>query len=280
MTPPIENTTQETLDFRPKTEQNSTNAIPYGYCHCGCGEKTSVPTYTHRTHNIIKGIPSKYVSGHNRSMPPLDANRPHRDARRCACGGWRDRMAEKCRDCWNKDGKPPEDPETYIINGKPRRRIALTQGQYAIVDAKNYDRMNKFNYYAHRNRHGNGSYYAKRSISIGGGKCIPVPMQYDVMTPNPGEIIDHIDPIETLNNCEDNLRSAPQRFNTFNRRRHSNNTSGRKNVHKRGNKWIVRITAFGTEHTSRLFDTFEEACASQEESVRIIHGEFANIGDN
>lgn len=261
-------------------EENST-PIPYGYCHCGCGKLTNVPTYTHRTHGIIKGVPRKYISGHNPSGSPKAegfAERPHRDARRCACGGWRDRMAEKCRDCWNKEGKPPEDPETYIIGGKPRRRIPLTQDQYALVDAHHYDRLMRYFYYALWSPT-KGAFYANRSVSIGHGQSIRIPMQYDIMTPPDGQIIDHINTAQTLNNCEDNLRAADKCRNMQNRRKPSSNTSGRKNVHKYGNKWYVRITAFGVPYRFGPFTAFEDACAVQEEAIKTIHGEFANIGD-
>jgi hypothetical protein len=39
--------------------------IPYGYCHCGCGQKTRIATYTHRTIGYVKGHPMRFVHGHN-----------------------------------------------------------------------------------------------------------------------------------------------------------------------------------------------------------------------
>lgn len=38
--------------------------IPYGYCYCGCGQKTRVPTTNHRRDGQIKGVPLRYVPGH------------------------------------------------------------------------------------------------------------------------------------------------------------------------------------------------------------------------
>lgn len=254
------------------------STIPYGHCRCGCGGKTTIPTYTNRAHGIIKGVPRQYISGHNRPTPPLDADRPNRDARRCICGGWRNRNGEKCRECWNKDGKPPEDPETYIIRGKPRRRIPLTQEQYAFVDAHNYKRMMRFHYYAQWSPL-KQAFYAKRSVSIGHGQSVPVPMQYDVAAAPNGEILDHIDPKDTLNNCEDNLRPADRSENMQNRRKPTSNTSGRKNVRRLGKGWAVRLRAFGVDYNYGPFPTFDDACAMQEEAVKRIHGEFGNVGD-
>lgn len=31
--------------------------VPYGYCHCGCGQKTKIATRTRATRNIYKGEP-------------------------------------------------------------------------------------------------------------------------------------------------------------------------------------------------------------------------------
>lgn len=39
--------------------------IPYGYCHCGCGEKTRIPKRNSTIHNQIKGISLKFINGHN-----------------------------------------------------------------------------------------------------------------------------------------------------------------------------------------------------------------------
>ncbi len=40
--------------------------IPYGYCHCGCGEKTKISFKTSIRHGYTKGHPVRYVMGHNR----------------------------------------------------------------------------------------------------------------------------------------------------------------------------------------------------------------------
>lgn len=41
--------------------------IPYGYCHCGCGNKTKIITKTITKLNHIIGEPLKYINGHNKS---------------------------------------------------------------------------------------------------------------------------------------------------------------------------------------------------------------------
>lgn len=39
--------------------------IEYGYCHCGCGEKTTISPYSSVRDGRIKGKPMKFISGHN-----------------------------------------------------------------------------------------------------------------------------------------------------------------------------------------------------------------------
>jgi hypothetical protein len=254
-----------------------TTEIPAGLCQCGCGKQTTVPDYTHRRHGIFKGVPRKYLPGHNpQTHKIVDPDRPHKDARRCKCGGWRNRSTPQCRECWNLDGKPPVDPNVYLIGGKPRRKIPLTQGQYALVDEHNYERMMQFHYYAHWSPLKRG-FYAKRSVSIGNCQSMPVPMQYDVMTPSEGKIIDHIASEDQLNNCEDNLREADPGENSWNRRTGTNNTSGRKNVINANGRFYVRIVARGVKHSWGPFDTFEEACEVQEAAIKQVHGEFARV---
>ena len=43
--------------------------IPYGYCHCGCGQKTKLHTETRPSKGYVKGEPRKYIIGHARRTP-------------------------------------------------------------------------------------------------------------------------------------------------------------------------------------------------------------------
>lgn len=38
----------------------------YGYCRCGCGEKTTIATQTDKKWGAVKGEPRRFISGHNR----------------------------------------------------------------------------------------------------------------------------------------------------------------------------------------------------------------------
>ena len=38
--------------------------IPYGYCHCGCGQKTNLAKYNDKKRSRIKDKPMKFLFGH------------------------------------------------------------------------------------------------------------------------------------------------------------------------------------------------------------------------
>jgi hypothetical protein len=46
--------------------------IPYGYCRCGCGEKTSLASQGHTAKGYVKGEPVRFLVGHHRRKGPLD----------------------------------------------------------------------------------------------------------------------------------------------------------------------------------------------------------------
>lgn len=58
--------------------------IPYGYCHCGCGEKTKIAQHTDKAKNTVKGHPNNFIAGHgNRSRNSLENPNP---SGLCMCG--------------------------------------------------------------------------------------------------------------------------------------------------------------------------------------------------
>lgn len=42
----------------------------YGYCHCGCGAKQPLATFTHERDNWVKGRPTTFQRGHNQRVNP------------------------------------------------------------------------------------------------------------------------------------------------------------------------------------------------------------------
>jgi hypothetical protein len=43
--------------------------IPHGFCHCGCGQRTSIIPKTYRARGLVKGEPMRYRKGHHFRRP-------------------------------------------------------------------------------------------------------------------------------------------------------------------------------------------------------------------
>ena len=56
--------------------------VPYGYCHCGCGQKTNISKYNSPKHGWIKGQPRKFLMGHEARL------RGHEDLTGQVFGRW------------------------------------------------------------------------------------------------------------------------------------------------------------------------------------------------
>lgn len=63
------------------TTDPSSNETPYGYCHCGCGQKTNITAKNDRSNGCVKGQPKRYIVGHhNRVMPRTNQATSLKDA--------------------------------------------------------------------------------------------------------------------------------------------------------------------------------------------------------
>lgn len=45
--------------------------ISYGFCHCGCGERTNLATQNQTKYGHIRGEPFRYIRGHNHRRSPV-----------------------------------------------------------------------------------------------------------------------------------------------------------------------------------------------------------------
>lgn len=96
-------------------------SVPYGYCQCGCGEKTIVSPKSSRRHGFTKGEPRRFVLGHN-SRKPFMPGTPSP----CECGcGTLTRLA------------PETDATKGWVRGQPLRFIrghSNSNGPVSSVD--------------------------------------------------------------------------------------------------------------------------------------------------
>lgn len=51
---------------------DDTTQIPYGYCQCGCGQKTKLARQSHTKSKHTRGEPFKYIFGHSTKKKPLE----------------------------------------------------------------------------------------------------------------------------------------------------------------------------------------------------------------
>lgn len=47
--------------------------IPYGYCHCGCGRRTTISDRTIRMKGLVRGEPRPFLRGHSGGSPRVRA---------------------------------------------------------------------------------------------------------------------------------------------------------------------------------------------------------------
>ena len=98
------------------------------------------------------------------------------------------------------------------------KEIKLTQGKVALVDDEDYEDLNKYKWYANKDKN---TFYAMRNEIIN-GKSRTVMMHRKIMNNNYNLLTDHIDG-NGLNNCKSNLRIVTNRQNSQNR--HINKSS-------------------------------------------------------
>lgn len=84
---------------------NSDSTIPYGYCHCGCGQKTNIASQSDRASGRIKGQPSRYLRNHDKRKAPPGYKHCHscktvkRTQEFAACHARHDGLQSRCREC-------------------------------------------------------------------------------------------------------------------------------------------------------------------------------------
>jgi AP2 domain len=148
------------------------------------------------------------------------------------------------------------------------RLIPLTQGQNAIVDLEDFERLSRHNWHVQWNPN-TKSFYALTSGQIA--------MHRMILGCKADEEGDHIDR-NTLNNRRKNLRKCA-RFhqNNWNQGPNRRNTTGYKGVNwlPKSRKWQARIRANKKMTYLGLFESAEDAAHAYDDAARRLHGEFA-----
>ena len=151
------------------------------------------------------------------------------------------------------------------------RLIALTRGQVAKVDAEDYERLNRWPWFAHWDPH-------TKSFRAARGCPTRIYMHREVMNARPDDpSVDHSNH-DTLDNRRLNLRFATDEQSVQNQRKRVTNKSGFKGVcfHKATGRWASEISLpDGGRKWLGVFDTPEEAHEAWKSAATENYGEFA-----
>jgi hypothetical protein len=153
------------------------------------------------------------------------------------------------------------------------KRIKLTQGLYALVDDEDYERINKYKWYANKIRY---TYYA---VSANYGKEYngSTLMHRAILGDPAGIPIDHINH-NGLDNRRENIRTCSGSQNNMNSRKSINRTSKYKGVSwcKSSIRWQVDIGIMGKGIYLGHFNNEIEAAHAYDTKAKELFGEFAN----
>lgn len=146
--------------------------------------------------------------------------------------------------------------------------LPLSQGKFAIVDAADFDWLNQWKWWYHKDGR------ALRT-DHNGGNPKNLRLHRVIMNAPKGSSVDHIDR-NALNNTRANLRICTTAENRRNNKKFSNNTSGHKGVSwdKVNQKWRAYIVVNYRQTHLGYFTDVEEAAKAYDEAAIRLHGEF------
>lgn len=161
---------------------------------------------------------------------------------------------------------------SVVREGVEVKRIPLTQGQFALVDDADYEKLSQWKWYALWAKNTQSFYAMRRDGSQ------RVRMHRFILGLNTGDPrqTDHRNR-DTLDNRRSNLRIASASQNAANRRRQMNSKTKVKGVHfeRDRQKWRARICVNGKYHDLGRFNTLEAASSAYKSAAESFFGEFA-----
>ncbi len=162
--------------------------------------------------------------------------------------------------------------------GQPFRRVHLPGGRYALVDQKDFYRVNGLDWIVKEDY---GSIYAVHFLKIPGNNSKFISMHRFILNPPEGLLVDHKN-CNGLDNRRDNLRPATRAQNSCNRAKRKGCSSKHKGVHfhksRQGRKkWDAYINVNGKRIYLGSYQTQEEAAMVYDAEAKKYYGEFARL---
>lgn len=220
---------------------STTESIPYGYCHCGCGRKTRIAPRAETRAGILKGQPRKYVSGHQNRLP-------------------RGVNGKAISPIWS------ESKQCYLV--------PLPHGKYALVDECDLQSVSQHVW--HIARGGRTRVPVAVATNIGGRT---VRMHRLILNPPYGKVVDHING-DALDNRRSNLRICTQKDNAKNiTRKRAGKTSRFLGVSwdKQRQLWTARVSVNRRPVSLGRFIDETEAAIARDVAAMEVYGEFASL---
>lgn len=156
------------------------------------------------------------------------------------------------------------------------KQIPLTQGQFALVDDEDYEKVIQFgSWFAFKGKDKN-TFYAQKSVYR--ERKTYLMHRFILQIADPKIIIDHRDK-NGLNNCKNNLRMATGTQNNANATSAKNSTSQYLGVYwyKTRRKWKSEITKNRKNKCLGYFYNEVDAALAYNKAAKEIHGEFASL---
>ena len=162
--------------------------------------------------------------------------------------------------CRNYRPKPPA-PEGDI------KRIPLGNGQFALVDAADYEWLSQWNWRLYI-----GGYAMRQE------KGKKIFMHHEIVRPPQGMLVDHVDG-NRANNCRSNLRACTRQQNMQNKGKQSGASSKFKGVgyNKARRRWYAKLVFNGERFWLGYFDDEAEAARAYDRQAVECFGEFARL---
>lgn len=154
--------------------------------------------------------------------------------------------------------------------------IPLTQGQQAIVDDEDYERVSKYKWWTMKCR--KSGFYACRTFRKSNNKRASILLHRFIMNPPEKMQVDHVDD-NGLNCTRSNMRVCTNAENNRNKKLRPDNTSGYKGVtwDKRNKRWNASITVNGKHLYISQFTNPIDAAHAYDEAAKKYHGKFAKL---
>jgi hypothetical protein len=150
------------------------------------------------------------------------------------------------------------------------KEILLTRNKVALVDDKDFDRLNHYSYSAHKRFN---NWYA---IRHGENHCV-IRMHHDVLGLNPSVIVDHKDG-DGLNNQSENLREATKSQNAANSRKRNGSSIYKGVSYKESSdKWQAKICVNYKQIYLGLHENEVDAALAYDSAAMKYFGEFARL---